>query len=86
VSARKKKPKTSKIAVLTRVPPGLLDDLPIEDQRAISDIVGKPVLFNGYDEDGRAELEFTERSGVIHTIWVRPEFVKTSKKKPKVRS
>jgi hypothetical protein len=30
-----------------------MDDLPDEDQKAISEIVGKPITFNGYDELGR---------------------------------
>ena len=43
--------------ILKAVPPGLLDNLPVEDQRATSEIVGKPVMLNEYDADGRAELE-----------------------------
>ena len=57
--------------VLTEIPPGFLDDLPTEDQRAIKEVVGKPILLNEYD-DGRAELEFTDASGVIHFIYVNP--------------
>ena len=56
--------------LLKRVPPGLLDDLPQEDQKAIHDMVGKPVIFLGYDDSGRAELEFTDEDGVIHFIYV----------------
>jgi hypothetical protein len=32
------------MVVLTRIPPGLLDGLPQEDQNAIVAIVGKPVM------------------------------------------
>ena len=64
--------------VLTAVPPGLLDGLPEEDQRAISAIVGKPLLFLGYEDDGRAELEFTDDEGIGHFIYVRPEFVRSA--------
>jgi hypothetical protein len=32
--------------VLTQMPPGLLDGLPFEDQQAISEVVGQPVLLN----------------------------------------
>jgi hypothetical protein len=71
-----KKPKPRDKVVLTEVPPGLLADLPIEDQQAISEIVGKPILLNEYDEDGRAELEFTDSSGVIHFIYVNPSFIR----------
>jgi hypothetical protein len=53
----------------------LLDDLPAADQQAISTIIGKPVQLNEYDVDGRAELEFTDADGVIHFLFVRPEFI-----------
>lgn len=72
------KPKPGEMAVLTKLPPGFLNDLPTEDQRAISDVVGKPILLNEYDEDGRAELEFTDQHGVIHFIYVRPEFLRSA--------
>jgi hypothetical protein len=68
--------------VLVGVPPGLLDGLRAEDQRAIIAVVGKPVQFVGYDEDGKAELEFddpfdprTEHYSNTHTIWVAPTFI-----------
>jgi hypothetical protein len=38
---------------LVKVAPGFIDDLPDEDQKAISEIVGKPITFNGYDELGQ---------------------------------
>jgi hypothetical protein len=60
--------------VLTGVPPGLLKGLPNEDQTAIAEVVGKPVLLVGY-EDGRAELEFTDKHGTIHLICVNPSFI-----------
>jgi len=68
--------------VLVTVPPGLLDGLPAEDQRAIRNIVGKPVTLVGYDEGGRAELHFADPFDVqadeyshTHKIWVAPEFI-----------
>ena len=63
-------------AVLVKAARGFIDDLPDEAQKAISEIVGKPITFNGHDELGQAELEFRERNGTFHTIWVRPEFVR----------
>jgi len=60
------------------MPPGLLDGLPPEDQRAISEVFGKPVLLNEYDDHGRAELEFTDREGVIHFIYVDPSFIRAA--------
>jgi hypothetical protein len=62
--------------VLTEAPPGLLDDLPPEDQQAINEAVGKPIRLNEYDEIGRAELEFTDRNGIVHKIWVKPDYIR----------
>ena len=59
--------------ILKALPSGFLDDLPVEDQRAISEIVGKPVMLNEYDADGRAELEFTDSEDVISLHLRRPE-------------
>jgi hypothetical protein len=73
---RRKKPKPGRKVVLTALPPGFIDDLPVEDQRAISGVVGKPIVLNRYEEDGRAELEFTDREDVIHLIYVDPKFIK----------
>jgi hypothetical protein len=61
--------------LLKALPPGFVDDLPDEDQRALLAAVGKRVALNAYDEDGRAELEFIDREGVDHTIWVDPQFI-----------
>lgn len=61
---------------VSQVPPGMLDDLPAEDQQAITEIVGKPVLLVEYDGDGRAELEFQDRDGNFHFIYVSPRFIR----------
>ena len=68
------KPKPGKFVLLTGVPQGFLDDLPAEDQRAISDAIGKRVVLNEYDKTGRGELQFTDSEGVIHLIYVSPEY------------
>ncbi len=75
---RRKKPKPGEMVVLIEVPRGMLDDLPPEDQKAINEIVGKPILLNEYDEDGRAELEFKDSDGDFHYIFVAPEFIKVA--------
>jgi hypothetical protein len=62
--------------VLREVPQGLLDGLPEEDQRATSEIVGKPLRLNEYDDVGRAELEFTDSKGVVHFIYVSPDVIR----------
>ena len=33
---------------------------------------------NDYDEDGRAELEFTDHNGMTHSIFVKQNFIATS--------
>jgi hypothetical protein len=80
------KPNVGESVVLVAVPPGLLDGLPDEDQRAITAIVGKPVMLVGYDEDGRAELHFpdpfdvqTDEYSHTHSIWVAPKFIERSR-------
>jgi len=70
------KPKPGELVVLIEVPRGMLDDLPPEDQEVITDVVGKPILLNEYDDAGRAELEFKDRDGQIHFIFVAPEFIR----------
>jgi hypothetical protein len=62
--------------ILIAIPPGMLNDLPTEHQKAITEIVGKPILLTGYDEDGRVELEFQDDSADTHFIYVRPEFIR----------
>ena len=64
------RPLPGKEVVLTRLPAGFLDDLPLEDQQAISAMVGKKVVLNEYDDAGRAECEFVDHAGTIHFIWV----------------
>jgi hypothetical protein len=49
--------------------------LPSEDQQAITEIVGKPILLTQFEEDGRAELEFQDRNGHFHSLYVAPEFI-----------
>ena len=75
---RKKRPKPGQKVVLKALPPGFIDDLPEEDQRAMSAVVGKPILLNKYERDGRAELEFTDVEGVGHFIYVDPKFIERS--------
>ena len=76
MNKKRKKPELGEMVVLKKLPPGFLDDLPKEDQIAISAVVGKAIVLKGYDKDGRAELEFTEKNGTIHFIYVSPEFVR----------
>ena len=72
------KPKPGELVVLIELPQGFTDDLPLEDQEAINEIVGKPIVFNEYDKDGRAELEFEDRHGNGHTIWIDPKFIRAT--------
>ena len=61
--------------VLKELPPGLIDGLPSDDQEAIREVIGKPIILNGYDADGRAELEFTDNAKVAHFIYVDRRFI-----------
>lgn len=80
MSIHDSKPSPGKMVVVTRIPPGLLDDLPQEDQNAIVAIVGEPVLLVEYGEGGRAELHFDNPfdGRATHSIWVAPEFIETA--------
>jgi hypothetical protein len=62
--------------ILLALPPGFIGDMDIEDREACSEAVGSPVIFNEYDDIGRAELQFTSRDGHIHFIYVEPKFIK----------
>jgi hypothetical protein len=86
LNTRKRKPKPGERVILTELPPGFLDDLPAEDQLAISKVVGKPIKLLAYDTDGRAELEFEDANGVFHAICVKPSFVKLPGKSRRAES
>ena len=73
------KPQPGDTVILTSVPPGLLQGLPMEDQEALKEAVGKQVLLIAYDDTGRAELEFKDRQAVIHFIYVNPNFIRATK-------
>jgi hypothetical protein len=75
-------PRVGEQVTFLALPPGLLEGLPEEDQRAIAAMVGKPVTLAGYDEAGRVELHFddpfdarTDSYCHSHSIWVEPEFI-----------
>lgn len=65
--------------LLLGIPRGFLNDLPIEDQRAIKAAIKRPMEFIAYDSDGRAELEFNDSAGVFHTIYVDHAYVRRLK-------
>ena len=79
MSPNDRRPKAGDTVVLTSLPGGLIDGLPSKDQNAISEIVGKPVVLNEYDELGRAELQFRDKENNIHFVWVNPDYIKSSK-------
>jgi hypothetical protein len=45
MSIEDKQPKPGDMVLLVGLPPGFLDDLPLEEQAAISEMVGKPIKF-----------------------------------------
>jgi hypothetical protein len=67
--------KAGQKVILTTLPAGFVDDLPEEDQRAVSAVVGTAILLVGFDDIGRAELEFQEQDGTYHKIFVAREFI-----------
>ena len=86
--SRKRLPKLGGKVVLEKLPPGLIDGLPKSDQKAITAIVGVPVQFSGYEDDGRVELEFVDDHGIFHSIYVDRQYVgakKPSSRLPKRR-
>jgi hypothetical protein len=72
-----RKPQPGEMVVLPELPPGLLDNLTLGDQQAISAAVGKPVRLSDYDDLGRAELEFTDCNGQIHFIYVSADIIRS---------
>jgi hypothetical protein len=78
MQGKQRNPLPGDTVVLGELPQGLLDGLSEEDQQAISEIVGKPIRLIDYDNDGRAELEFTDRSGAIHFIYVSEQAIRTA--------
>ncbi|HUJ30460.1 MAG TPA: hypothetical protein VLY23_04220 [Candidatus Acidoferrum sp.] len=62
--------------VLKVLPPGLIDGLPEEDQQAISAVVGKPTIFERYERNGTAKLEFMANDETMHMIWVEPKYIR----------
>jgi len=52
----KNMPKPRQKVILKALPPGFIDDLQAEDQQAISEAVGKPIVLNRYEEDGERRL------------------------------
>ena len=55
-----------------------MDDPPDEDQYAIKDIVCQPVFLHEYDDTGRAKLEFNDREGHTHFIFVAVDFIEAA--------
>jgi hypothetical protein len=68
--------------ILTELPPGLTRGLPRADQRAIRAMVGTPVRLSGYDDIGRAELEFADARGDRHFIYVHVKYVRPARARP----
>jgi hypothetical protein len=62
------------MAILKSTPFALLKGLPKTDKESIRDIVGKSILLVSH-KDGEAELEFVDKNGNTHNIWVNEKFV-----------
>lgn len=78
MTGENRKPQVGEQVILVALPPGFLEGLREEDQRAITAMIGKPVTVTGYDEVGRVELAFdsgTDGYRSTHFISVAPEFI-----------
>jgi hypothetical protein len=76
MGSMQRRAKPGEMVILTGLPAGFVDDLPPEDQKAITQIIGQPVRLEGFDDDGRAEVEFTDSKGVFHFLYVDPRFIR----------
>jgi hypothetical protein len=63
-------------AILVYAPQALLAGLSDYDKETIRSLVGLPITFNGFDADGRAEIEFQDAEGWDHTLWVEADAVR----------
>jgi hypothetical protein len=72
-------PKPGARVMIAKKPPDLLYGLSLNEQIAILEIIGKPVLLVAYDADGRAELEFIDKNRMLHFIYVDPVYIKAVK-------
>jgi hypothetical protein len=72
----KSKLKPGRLVFLKSLPPGFVDGLPEEEQRAITARIGRPILFIKYDRDGRAELEFMDKDDGIHMLYVDRKYIR----------
>jgi len=61
------------------IPPELPQGLPEEDQEAINAQKGKILVVQEVNENSYAELEFTDTSGQIHTIWLKFRYLEKIK-------
>jgi hypothetical protein len=75
--------KSGDMVVLKGLPPGFLDDLPLENQIAIRNVIGKPIRFieftcftYGGQRIERVELEFFDEFGHGHFLYVDPSFIR----------
>ena len=55
---------------IKRIPESLVRGLPHTDQQAINDCLGKSFKISGFNDQGEAEIEFTDAEDVFHTIWI----------------
>jgi hypothetical protein len=68
-------PRPDDTLMLMEVPPGMLDDLPPDEEQALCEGVGKPIMLKEYDDAGRAGLEFKDRNGDLHCIYLSSTFI-----------
>lgn len=58
------------VVTVESIPESLVRGLPQSDQRAINDCLGRSFKISGFNDQGEAEIEFTEAEDEFHTIWI----------------
>jgi len=53
-----------------RIPESLVRGLPLSDQRAINNCLDRSFEISGFNDQGDAEIEFTDARNEFHTNWI----------------
>ena len=73
------RPKAGDSVIVKELPAGFLEGLASEDRQAITAVIGKAILLKKYDDEDRAELEFTDEKGTIHFVYLNPALIRNLK-------
>jgi len=59
-----------------RIPESLVRGLPDSDTHAINNCLGQSFKIAGFNDQGEAEIEFTDGENEFHTIWIETSCLK----------